>query len=220
MRTVGPTSRRFASPETELRTTGTSSRDGSRLPPFRRLSEMDVRCRERSGLDSGWRCAGSEALVIGYNFTEQVRKILALARQEADGLRHEYVGTEHILRGVLGGGGGGAAAVLGNLGVSSNGIRQKIEETVSAGRADTRNSPDLPYTTRAKKILEFSLEESGNLAHDYVGSEHLLLGILREEKGIAAQVLQDAGVTEGLARAEVRRLRGSPAKLPAQHPRP
>src|SRR5688500_3773923 len=188
-----------------LRRTGTSSRDGSRLPAFSRLSEMDVRCRERSGLDSGWRCADSEALVIGYNFTEQVRKILALARLEANGLRHEYVGTEHILLGILGGGEGVAAAVLRNLGVSSNGIRQKIEETVSACRAQSRNSPDLPYTTRAKKILEFSMEESRNLAHDYIGSEHLLLGILREEKGIAAQVLIDAGLTEGTARVEDRK---------------
>ncbi len=153
--------------------------------------------------------------MIGYNFSDQVRKILALARREADALRHEYVGTEHILLGILGGGEGVATAVLRNLGVSSSGIRQKIEETVAPGRA-ARTGPDLPYTTRAKKILEFSIEESRNLGHDYVGSEHLLLGILREEKGIAAQLLTDAGLTEGTARAEVRRLLGIAAKFPAK----
>jgi ATP-dependent Clp protease ATP-binding subunit ClpC len=154
--------------------------------------------------------------VIGYNFSDEVRKILAVARLEADALRHEYVGTEHILLAVLGGGEGVATAVLRNLGVSFNGIRQKIEETVSVGRARSRTSADLPYTTRAKKILEFSIEESRNLGHDYIGSEHLLLGIMREERGIAAQVLADAGLTEGTVRAEVRRLLGRPAKFPAK----
>ncbi|HEX6602953.1 MAG TPA: Clp protease N-terminal domain-containing protein, partial [Solirubrobacterales bacterium] len=145
----------------------------------------------------------------GYNFTERVRKVLAMAREEAARLHHEYVGTEHILLGLIREGEGVAAAVLQNLSVDLDEIQQKIEETVKKGKAAQTTGPDLPYTSRAKKVLELAMSEARELNHSYVGTEHLLLGLLREEKGIAAQVLTDAGVNLDAARAETLRLLGT-----------
>lgn len=145
----------------------------------------------------------------GYNFTERVRKVLAMAREEAARLHHEYVGTEHILLGLIREGEGVAAAVLQNLSVDLEEVQQKIEETVKKGKAAQTTGPDLPYTSRAKKVLELAMGEARELNHSYVGTEHLLLGLLREEKGIAAQVLTDAGVNLEAARAETLRLLGT-----------
>ena len=145
----------------------------------------------------------------GYNFTERVRKVLAMAREEAERLRHEYVGTEHILLGLIREGEGVAAAVLQNLSVDLDEIQQKIEDTVKKGKAAAATGPDLPYTSRAKKVLELAMAEARDLTHNYVGTEHLLLGLLREEKGIAAQVLTDAGINLDAARAETLRLLGT-----------
>src|SRR5204862_107823 len=145
----------------------------------------------------------------GYNFTERVRKVLAMAREEAARLHHEYVGTEHILLGLIREGEGVAATVLQNLSVELDDVQQKIEETVKKGKAAQTTGPDLPYTSRAKKVLELAMSEARELNHSYVGTEHLLLGLLREEKGIAAQVLTDAGVNLEQARAEALRLLGS-----------
>jgi ATP-dependent Clp protease ATP-binding subunit ClpC len=145
----------------------------------------------------------------GYNFTERVRKVLAMAREEAARLHHEYVGTEHILLGLIREGEGVAAAVLQNLSVDLDEIQQKIEETVKKGKAAQATGPDLPYTSRAKKVLELAMSEARELNHSYVGTEHLLLGLVREEKGIAAQVLTDAGVNLEAARSETLRLLGT-----------
>jgi len=145
----------------------------------------------------------------GYNFTDRVRKVLQMAREEASRLHHEYVGTEHILLGLIREGEGVAAAVLQNLNVDLEEIQQKIEETVKKGKAAAAPGPDLPYTSRAKKVLELAMVEARELNHSYVGTEHLLLGLLREEKGIAAQVLTDAGVSLEQSRAETLRLLGS-----------
>src|SRR5437867_2830789 len=151
--------------------------------------------------------AGGE--MNGYNFTDRVRKVLQMAREEAARLHHEYVGTEHILLGLIREGEGVAAAVLTNLNVDLEDIQQKIEETVKKGKAAAAAGPDLPYTSRAKKVLELAMTEARELNHSYVGTEHLLLGLLREEKGIAAQVLTDAGVNLEQSRAETLRLLGS-----------
>lgn len=147
----------------------------------------------------------------GYNFTERVRKVLAMAREEAARLHHEYVGTEHILLGLIREGEGVAAAVLNNLNVDLDEIQQKIEDTVKKGKAAQATGPDLPYTSRAKKVLELAMAEARELNHSYVGTEHLLLGLVREEKGIAAQVLTDTGVNLEAARAETLRLLGNEA---------
>src|ERR671925_2139156 len=145
----------------------------------------------------------------GYNFTDRVRKVLQMAREEAARLHHEYVGTEHILLGLIREGEGVAAAVLTNLNVDLEEIQQKIEETVKKGKAAAAAGPDLPYTSRAKKVLELAMSEARELNHSYVGTEHLLLGLLREEKGIAAQVLTYTGVNLDAARAETLRLLGT-----------
>lgn len=145
----------------------------------------------------------------GYNFTDRVRKVLQMAREEAARLRHDYVGPEHILLAVIREGEGVAVAVLMNLNVDLNDIRQKVEAIAKKGKAARTGDPDLPYTSRSKKALELAMREAHELDHYYVGSEHVLLGLLREEKGIAAQVLAAADVTLESARAETLRLLGS-----------
>ena len=153
----------------------------------------------------------------GYNFTERVRKVLAMAREESARLRHEYVGTEHILLGLIREREGVAATVLQNLHTDLDDIGLKIEQVVKKGRPGQTTGPDLPYTSRAKKVLGLAMEEARDLHHAYVGTEHLLLGLLREERGIAAQVLVDAGVTLKSAREETLRVLGTemPGAAPA-----
>src|SRR5258708_8697167 len=150
----------------------------------------------------------------GYNFTERVRKVLAMAREEAARLHDEYVGTEHILLGLIREVEGVAATVLQNLSVELDDIQQKIEETVKKGKAGQASGPDLPYTSRAKKVLELAMSEARELNHSYVGTEHLLLGLLREEKGIAAHALTDARANLEAARAETLRTLGT--EMPQQ----
>src|SRR5258707_377758 len=156
------------------------------------------------------------ASMNGYNFTDRVRKVLQMAREEAACLHHGYVGTEQLLLGLIREGEGVRAVVLTNLNVDLEEIQQKIEGTVKKGKAAAAAGPDLPYTSRAKKVLELAMSEARELNHSYVGTEHLLLGLLREEKGIAAQVLTDAGVNLEQARAETLRLLGS--EMPAAAP--
>ena len=145
---------------------------------------------------------------MNYNFTDRVRKVLAMAREEAIRLQHDYVGTEHILLGLIREGEGVAAAVLMNLNVDLEQIHERVEESVRKGKA-TIALGELPYTSRAKKVLEYAMAEARELNHSYVGTEHLLLGLLREEKGIAAQVLNSLGVSLEEARAQTLKLLGS-----------
>lgn len=152
----------------------------------------------------------------GYNFTERVRKVLQQARKEAFALGHEYIGTEHMLL-ALCNGGGVAEETLTNLGLDSNRVRDEILKFVKPGTADSGAplAPDLPYTSRAKKVLELAMSEARDLHHSYVGTEHLLLGVMREERGIAAQVLASLGMTVIGLRGEVIRLLGIE---PLSHP--
>jgi len=150
----------------------------------------------------------------GYNFTDRVRKVLQMAREEAARLHHDYVGTEHILLGLLREGEGVAVAVLTNLNVDLSELQKTIEGATTKGKPTASAGPDLPYTSRAKKVLEFSMAEARELDHAYVGTEHLLLGLLREETGIAAQVLTDVGANLELVRAETLRLLGTRAHSP------
>jgi ATP-dependent Clp protease ATP-binding subunit ClpC len=145
----------------------------------------------------------------GYNFTERVRKVLAQARAEAAMLNHEYVGTEHILLGIARQREGVASAVIENLDVDSAEIIDRILSIVKSGPPDKPVGPDLPYTARAKKVLELSMSEARAMSHSYVGTEHLLLGAIGEAKGFAAQVLNDLGITLEKARAETLRLLGT-----------
>jgi len=140
----------------------------------------------------------------GYNFTERVRWALARAREESARLRHEYVGTEHILLGMLRDEDSVATNVIESFGVKPDALVDRVEGIVKRGQpSGTRHGPDLPYTSRAKKVLELAMTEARGLNHDYVGTEHLLLGLLREEKGMGAQVLVEAGVTLDVSRERV-----------------
>jgi ATP-dependent Clp protease ATP-binding subunit ClpA len=144
----------------------------------------------------------------GFNFTDRVRKVLQIAREEALRLRHEFVGTEHILLAVIREGEGVAMAVLTNLNVDAEEMSRDVEAALKQGRTTPSGDLELPYTSRAKKVLELAMSAARELNHSYVGSEHLLLGLLGEEKGIAAQFLNRAGVTLELARTETLRLLG------------
>lgn len=150
----------------------------------------------------------------GYNFTERVRKCLALAREEAHALGHEYVGTEYILLGLIRDGGGVASAALDTLKVDSQKVRQDLLYTVKPGKHFETVGPDLPYTSRAKKVLELSMETARQLNHSYVGTEHVLMGLIREEKGVAAQVLRQNGLNIENVRTEILTILGSAEPSP------
>jgi len=143
-------------------------------------------------------------------FTDRARKVITLARQEAERLGHEYIGTEHILLGLVKEGSGVAANVLENLEIDLEKIRLEVEKYVGAARQETATqSSSLPFTPKAKKVLELAMEEARALEHNYIGTEHLLLGLLREQEGMAAQVLLNLGVKLEDVRAEVMELLGA-----------
>lgn len=140
-------------------------------------------------------------------FTDRARKVMQLANQEAQRFNHEYIGTEHILLGLVKEGSGVAANVLKNLDIDLRKIRMEVERVVSSG-PDMVAMGKLPQTPRAKKVIEYSVEEARNLNHNYVGTEHLLLGLLREQEGVAAQVLMNLGLKLEDVREEVLNLLG------------
>src|SRR4030088_907761 len=140
-------------------------------------------------------------------FTDRARKVLQLANQEAQRFNHEYIGTEHILLGLVKEGSGVAANVLKNLDIDLRKIRLEVEKIVQSG-PDMVTMGKLPQTPRAKKVIEYSIEEARNLNHNYVGTEHLLLGLLREQEGVAAQVLMNLGLKLEDVREEVLNLLG------------
>ena len=140
-------------------------------------------------------------------FTDRARKVMQLANQEAQRFNHEYIGTEHILLGLVKEGSGVAANVLKNLDVDLRKIRLEVEKLVQSG-PEMVTMGKLPQTPRAKKVIEYSMEEARNLNHNYVGTEHILLGLLREQEGVAAQVLMNLGLKLEEVRDEVLNLLG------------
>ncbi|MCK9594575.1 MAG: ATP-dependent Clp protease ATP-binding subunit [Candidatus Omnitrophica bacterium] len=141
-------------------------------------------------------------------FTERARKVIILAKEEAKRFNHDYIGTEHILLGLIREGEGVAANVLEKMGVSLENIRIEIEKLVQPGPA-TQIMGDLPFTPRAKKALELSAEEARALGHNYIGTEHLLLGLIREEEGVASQVLLNLGLDLSTVRNKIMEVLGS-----------
>ncbi|OGX40143.1 MAG: hypothetical protein A2984_03500 [Omnitrophica WOR_2 bacterium RIFCSPLOWO2_01_FULL_41_12] len=141
-------------------------------------------------------------------FTERARKVIILAKEEARRFNHDYIGTEHILLGLVREGEGVAAAVLQKMGVSLENIRLEIEKLVQPGPT-TQIIGDIPFTPRAKKALELAAEEARSLGHNYIGTEHLLLGLIREGEGMASQVLLNLGLDLNTVRNEVMELLGS-----------
>ena len=140
--------------------------------------------------------------------TDRARKVMALANQEAQRFNHEYIGTEHILLGLVKEGSGVGANVLKNLDIDLRKVRLEVEKLVKSG-PDMVTMGKLPQTPRAKKVIEYAIEEARSLNHNYVGTEHLLLGLLREHDGVAAQVLMNLGLKLEEVREEVLNLLGA-----------
>ncbi|WP_460963088.1 ATP-dependent Clp protease ATP-binding subunit, partial [Parasphingorhabdus pacifica] len=135
-------------------------------------------------------------------FTDRARRVVVLAQEEARMLNHDYIGTEHVLLGLIQEGEGVAARALESMAISTDGVRQDVEEIVGRGRQEAPGE-HIPFTPRAKKVLELSLREALQLGHNYIGTEHLLLGLIREDEGVAAQVLIKRGADVNRARREV-----------------
>jgi ATP-dependent Clp protease ATP-binding subunit ClpC len=141
-------------------------------------------------------------------FTERARKVIILAKEEAKRFNHDYIGTEHILLGLIKEGESVAAAVLQNLGLSLDAIRLEVEKLVQFGPS-TVVSGDIPFTPKAKKVIELAMDEARRLGHNYIGTEHLLLGLIKEGEGVASHVLMNVGLDLNKVRSEVIKLLGS-----------
>src|SRR5919198_995024 len=147
-------------------------------------------------------------------FTDRARRVVVLAQEEARMLNHNYIGTEHILLGLIHEGEGVAAKALESLGISLDAVRQQVEEII--GQGQQAPSGHIPFTPRAKKVLELSLREALQLGHNYIGTEHILLGLIREGEGVAAQVLVKLGADLNRVRQQViQLLSGYQGKEPA-----
>src|SRR5687768_5272046 len=147
-------------------------------------------------------------------FTDRARRVVVLAQEEARMLSHNYIGTEHILLGLIHEGEGVAAKALESLDISLEAVRAQVEEII--GQGQQAPSGHIPFTPRAKKVLELSLREALQLGHSYIGTEHILLGLIREGEGVAAQVLQKLGADLNRVRQQViQLLSGYQGKEPA-----
>jgi ATP-dependent Clp protease ATP-binding subunit ClpC len=136
-------------------------------------------------------------------FTDRARRVVTQAQDEARTRRHNYIGTEHILLGVIDEGEGTAARTLVSLGIGLDAVRQAVDEMIGQGEYETKPGDHIRFTPRAKKVLELSLREALQLGHNYIGTEHILLGLIREGEGVAAKVLVKLGATIGAAREQV-----------------
>ena len=147
-------------------------------------------------------------------FTDRARRVVVLAQEEARLLNHDYIGTEHLLLGLLSEGEGVAAQALESLGISLDSVRHQVEER--AGIGESASQGEIPFRPRAKKALELSLREALQLGHNYIGTEHLLLGLIREGQGVAAQVLGELGAELGAVRQGVIEVLRSRAEAPSR----
>jgi ATP-dependent Clp protease ATP-binding subunit ClpC len=134
-------------------------------------------------------------------FTDRGRRVVVYAQEEARALDHNYIGTEHILLGLVHEGKGVGAKALESLGIGLETVRQRVEETI--GHGQYASTGHIPFTPRAKKVLEQALRESQHLGHHYIGTEHILLGLIRQGDGVAAQVLTELGADLDRAREQV-----------------
>jgi ATP-dependent Clp protease ATP-binding subunit ClpC len=134
-------------------------------------------------------------------FTDRARRVVVLAQEEAKMLNHNYIGTEHILLGLIHEGEGVAAKALESLGISLDAVREQVQDII--GQGQQQPTGHIPFTPRAKKVLELSLREALQLGHNYIGTEHILLGLIREGEGVAAQVLVKLGADLNRVRQQV-----------------
>jgi ATP-dependent Clp protease ATP-binding subunit ClpC len=151
-------------------------------------------------------------------FTDRARRVVVLAQEEAQMLNHNYIGTEHLLLGLVHEGEGVAAKAMESMGISLEAIRSQVEEIIGQGQAAPTGH--IPFTPRAKKVLELSLREALQLGHNYIGTEHILLGLIREGEGVAAQVLQKLGADLNRVRQQVIQLLGGHYEPPVGSPSP
>ena len=142
-------------------------------------------------------------------FTDRARRVIVLAQQEARLLGHGYIGTEHLLLGLLADGGGTAAQALESLGVTHDAAREQVREMVGEGRRPQTQPGHIPFTPPAKKVLELSLREALNLGDDHIGTEHLLLGLLAEADDVGAQIVARLGASPRAIRDKVIELTGA-----------
>ena len=134
-------------------------------------------------------------------FTDRARRVVVLAQEEARMLNHNYIGTEHILLGLIHEGEGVAAKALESLGISLEAVRSQVEEII--GQGGSSPSGHIPFTPRAKKVLELSLREALSIGHNHIGTEHILLGLVRENDGVAARIMLELGADAKRVREEV-----------------
>ena len=158
-------------------------------------------CSGTSWLDLAHHPKPWEAISLFERFTDRARRVVVLAQEEARLLNHNYIGTEHILLGLIHEGEGVAAKALESLGISLEAVRAQVEEII--GHGGSAPSGHIPFTPRAKKVLELSLREALQLGHNYIGTEHILLGLIREGEGVAAQVLVKLGADLSRVRQQV-----------------
>src|SRR3954447_307195 len=212
---------------------GSARRSGRRTPPrteSQPLGGRDGRCSlsanglTPSGMEHvGWRSGSDDVTRVSMarsdekmfeRFTDRARRVVVLAQEEARMLSHNYIGTEHILLGLIHEGEGVAAKALESLGISLEAVRAQVEEII--GQGQQAPSGHIPFTPRAKKVLELSLREALQLGHNYIGTEHILLGLIREGEGVAAQVLVKLGADLNRVRQQViQLLSGYQSKEPA-----
>ncbi|MBV8965464.1 MAG: NDP-hexose 4-ketoreductase, partial [Mycobacteriaceae bacterium] len=148
-------------------------------------------------------------------FTDRARRVVVLAQEEARMLNHNYIGTEHILLGLIHEGEGVAAKSLESLGISLEGVRSQVEEII--GQGQQAPSGHIPFTPRAKKVLELSLREALQLGHNYIGTEHILLGLIHEGEGVAAKSLESLGISLEGVRSQVEEIIGQGQQAPSGH---
>src|SRR3989338_3978224 len=157
---------------------------------------------------------------MGTRFTDRAQRVILIAQEEAKRLNHDYVGTEHILLGLIALSEGVASQVFQNLGMDLRRVRAEIEKIGGTGD-NMMLLGEIPFTPRAKKVLEYAVEEAQHMSHSYIGTEHILLGLIREEEGVAARVLENLGLNLETVREEVLSILGemeqkdSPKEAPA-----
>src|ERR1700716_4071762 len=175
---------------------------------MRHTRQGEYHCRSRRSNRLRRRARRKRGLELFERFTERARQVVVLAQDEARALKHNYIGTEHILLGLLREEEGLAARVLESLDITVEEVRAQVVRIVGSGEEVT--SGQIPFTPRAKKVLELALREALSLGHNYIGTEHILLGLVRENEGVAARILLDFDADSEKIRNEVIRMLSGP----------
>src|SRR6266511_3340111 len=185
----------------------TSPPSGRRSSAARRARPSRSRPRAVLWSTRSWRSKRPRLRGVFERFTERARQVVVLAQDEARALRHNYIGTEHLLLGLLREEEGLGARVLESFGVTVEDVRRDVERIIGVG--DEVENGQIPFTPRGKKVLELALREAQSLGHNHIGTEHILLGLARENEGVAARILMDHGASARALAAKTVELLGS-----------